>query len=60
MFPGMSGSISISLASSSDPGTPSGSSLWWATGWCRPAYLWDSSDRPRKRLLRRLLLRRVR
>ena len=46
MFPGMSSSIRIGLPSAGDPNGTAGPGNWWITGGCRPAYMWDRSDRP--------------
>lgn len=58
MFPGMSSSIRVGLPSHGDPRGDSGPGFWWITGGCRPAYLWDRSDRPRRGWLTRVLRRR--
>jgi hypothetical protein len=45
---GLSSSIRVGLPSPGDPHGDQGPGFWWITGGCRPAYLWDSSDRPRR------------
>ncbi len=51
MFPGLSSSIRIGLPSAGDPDGAAGPGNWWITGSCRPAYMWDRSDRPRTGLV---------
>lgn len=46
MFGGLSSSIRVGLPSAGDPRGETGPGIWWLTGGCRPAYLWDRSDRP--------------
>lgn len=46
MFGGLSSSIRVGLPSAGDPHGDTGPGMWWLTGGCRPAYMWDRSDRP--------------
>ncbi len=46
MFPGLSATIRVGVPSPGDPDGSAGPGLWWITGGCRPAYMWDRSDRP--------------
>ena len=48
MFPGLSSSIRVGLPSAGDPHGETGPGIWWLTGGCRPAYMWDRSDRPHR------------
>jgi hypothetical protein len=50
MFPGLSATIRVGLPSPGDPDGATGPGHWWITGGCRPAYVWDRSDRPRRGL----------
>jgi hypothetical protein len=44
MFLGMNSTIRVGLPGDDDERGRSG--LWWATGWCRPRYVWDHRDQP--------------
>jgi len=63
MFPGMSSTIRIGVPSAGDPHGETGPGLWWITGGCQPAYMWDRKDRssrnPITAMRRRWRMRRM-